>query len=47
LKGTGTDRAGGHAYTAAKRGLVGLMQTSSKPSHGWSPTRLNSSLAPR
>jgi len=26
LKGTGTDRAGGHAYTAAKRGLVGLMQ---------------------
>jgi len=26
LKGTGTDRAGGMAYTAAKRGLVGLMQ---------------------
>ena len=26
LKGTGTDRAGGQAYTAAKRGLVGLMQ---------------------
>ena len=26
LKATGTDRAGGHAYAAAKRGLVGLMQ---------------------
>jgi SDR family mycofactocin-dependent oxidoreductase len=26
LKGTGTDKAGGQAYTAAKRGLVGLMQ---------------------
>src|SRR5271157_3650778 len=26
LKGTGTDRTGGQAYTAAKRGLVGLMQ---------------------
>lgn len=26
LRGTGTDRAGGQAYTAAKRGLVGLMQ---------------------
>lgn len=26
IKGTGTDRAGGQAYTAAKRGLVGLMQ---------------------
>jgi SDR family mycofactocin-dependent oxidoreductase len=26
LKATGTDRAGGQAYTAAKRGLVGLMQ---------------------
>jgi len=26
LKGTGTNRAGGQAYTAAKRGLVGLMQ---------------------
>jgi SDR family mycofactocin-dependent oxidoreductase len=26
LKGTGTDKAGGYAYTAAKRGLVGLMQ---------------------
>jgi len=26
LKGTGTDRAGGQAYAAAKRGLVGLMQ---------------------
>ncbi|HEY6426446.1 MAG TPA: mycofactocin-coupled SDR family oxidoreductase [Acidimicrobiales bacterium] len=26
LKGTGTSRAGGQAYTAAKRGLVGLMQ---------------------
>ncbi len=26
LKGTGTDRAGGQAYTASKRGLVGLMQ---------------------
>lgn len=26
LKGTGTDRVGGQAYTAAKRGLVGLMQ---------------------
>jgi SDR family mycofactocin-dependent oxidoreductase len=26
LKGTGTDKAGGMAYTAAKRGLVGLMQ---------------------
>ena len=26
LKGTGIDRAGGQAYTAAKRGLVGLMQ---------------------
>ena len=26
LKGTGSDRAGGQAYTAAKRGLVGLMQ---------------------
>jgi SDR family mycofactocin-dependent oxidoreductase len=26
LKGTGTDRAGAQAYTAAKRGLVGLMQ---------------------
>jgi SDR family mycofactocin-dependent oxidoreductase len=26
LKGTGTNRAGGEAYTAAKRGLVGLMQ---------------------
>jgi SDR family mycofactocin-dependent oxidoreductase len=26
LKGTGTDRAGGQAYTAAKRGIVGLMQ---------------------
>lgn len=26
LKGTGTRQAGGQAYTAAKRGLVGLMQ---------------------
>jgi len=26
LKGTGTDRVGGQAYTAAKRGLVGYMQ---------------------
>jgi SDR family mycofactocin-dependent oxidoreductase len=26
IKGTGTDRAGGQAYTSAKRGLVGLMQ---------------------
>jgi len=26
LKGTGTDRTGGMAYTAAKRGLVGLTQ---------------------
>ncbi len=26
LKATGTDRAGGQAYPAAKRGLVGLMQ---------------------
>ena len=26
LKGTGTDRAGGQAYAAAKHGLVGLMQ---------------------
>ena len=26
LKGTGTPKAGGQAYTAAKRGLVGLMQ---------------------
>lgn len=26
LKGTGTDRAGGQAYTASKRGLVGMMQ---------------------
>jgi SDR family mycofactocin-dependent oxidoreductase len=26
LKGTGTDRAGGQAYTASKRGLVGLME---------------------
>ncbi len=26
LKATGTDRAGGQAYAAAKRGLVGLMQ---------------------
>lgn len=26
LKGTGTDKAGGLAYTAAKRGLVGMMQ---------------------
>lgn len=26
LKGTGSDRAGGQAYTASKRGLVGLMQ---------------------
>jgi SDR family mycofactocin-dependent oxidoreductase len=26
LKGSGTDRAGGQAYTASKRGLVGLMQ---------------------
>jgi NAD(P)-dependent dehydrogenase (short-subunit alcohol dehydrogenase family) len=26
LKGTGSDKAGGMAYTAAKRGLVGLMQ---------------------
>lgn len=26
LKGTGTDRVGGQAYTASKRGLVGLMQ---------------------
>lgn len=26
LKGTGTDRAGGQAYAASKRGLVGLMQ---------------------
>lgn len=26
IKGTGTPRAGGAAYTAAKRGLVGLMQ---------------------
>jgi SDR family mycofactocin-dependent oxidoreductase len=26
LRGTGTDRTGGQAYTAAKRGLVGLMQ---------------------
>jgi SDR family mycofactocin-dependent oxidoreductase len=26
IKGTGTTRAGGQAYTAAKRGLVGLMQ---------------------
>ncbi|MGD1256989.1 mycofactocin-coupled SDR family oxidoreductase [Mycobacterium seoulense] len=26
LKATGTDRAGGHAYAAAKRGIVGLMQ---------------------
>ena len=26
LKGTGTDKAGAMAYTAAKRGLVGLMQ---------------------
>jgi SDR family mycofactocin-dependent oxidoreductase len=26
LKGTGTDKAGAQAYTAAKRGLVGLMQ---------------------
>jgi len=26
IKGTGTDKAGGMAYTAAKRGLVGLMQ---------------------
>jgi SDR family mycofactocin-dependent oxidoreductase len=26
LRGTGTDVAGNHAYTAAKRGLVGLMQ---------------------
>ena len=26
LKGTGTDRAGGQAYTASKRGVVGLMQ---------------------
>ncbi|WP_261555526.1 mycofactocin-coupled SDR family oxidoreductase [Frankia tisae] len=26
LKGTGTDAAGGQAYAAAKRGLVGLMQ---------------------
>lgn len=26
LRGTGTDMAGGQAYTAAKRGLVGLMQ---------------------
>jgi SDR family mycofactocin-dependent oxidoreductase len=27
LKGTGTDKAGAQAYTAAKRGLVGLMHT--------------------
>ncbi|GAF48879.1 mycofactocin-coupled SDR family oxidoreductase [Rhodococcus wratislaviensis] len=27
LKGTGSDLAGSQAYTAAKRGLVGLMQT--------------------
>ncbi|MFG1923380.1 mycofactocin-coupled SDR family oxidoreductase [Cryptosporangium sp. NPDC048952] len=27
LKGTGTDKAGALAYTAAKRGLVGLMQS--------------------
>ncbi|MBF6207475.1 mycofactocin-coupled SDR family oxidoreductase [Streptomyces gardneri] len=27
LKGTGTDKAGAQAYTAAKRGVVGLMQT--------------------
>jgi SDR family mycofactocin-dependent oxidoreductase len=26
IKGTGTNKAGGQAYTAAKRGLVGLMQ---------------------
>lgn len=26
LRGTGTDRPGGFAYTAAKRGLVGMMQ---------------------
>jgi len=26
LKGTGTERTGGQAYTASKRGLVGLMQ---------------------
>ena len=26
IRGTGTDKAGGQAYTAAKRGLVGLMQ---------------------
>jgi SDR family mycofactocin-dependent oxidoreductase len=26
LKGTGTDKAGGQAYAAAKRGIVGLMQ---------------------
>lgn len=26
IKGTGTDKAGGAAYSAAKRGLVGLMQ---------------------
>lgn len=26
LKATGTDRTGGQAYSAAKRGLVGLMQ---------------------
>jgi SDR family mycofactocin-dependent oxidoreductase len=26
LKGTGTDKAGAQAYTAAKRGMVGLMQ---------------------
>lgn len=26
LKGTGSDRPGGQAYTASKRGLVGLMQ---------------------
>jgi SDR family mycofactocin-dependent oxidoreductase len=26
IKGTGTDKAGAQAYTAAKRGLVGLMQ---------------------
>jgi SDR family mycofactocin-dependent oxidoreductase len=26
LKGSGTDRPGGQAYTASKRGLVGLMQ---------------------
>ncbi|MGD1257024.1 mycofactocin-coupled SDR family oxidoreductase [Mycobacterium seoulense] len=26
LKGTGTDRAGGLAYTASKRGVVGMMQ---------------------